>query len=40
MIRELRKKSLTIEIRYYSLTLGSNFLGMESCGVNGMGHLK
>ena len=35
MIRELRKRSLTLEIRYYSLTLGSDFSGMESCGVNG-----
>jgi len=36
MIRELRKRSLTREIRYYSLTLGSDFLGMESCGINGV----
>jgi hypothetical protein len=40
MIRELRKRSLTLEIRYYSLTLGYEFSGMESYKVSGMGHSK
>jgi hypothetical protein len=40
MIRELRKRNLTLEIKCYSLILECDFSDMESYGVNGMDHLK
>jgi hypothetical protein len=39
MTRGSRRRSLHLEIKYYFLILGSNYLGMEKFEVNGKDHL-
>jgi hypothetical protein len=38
--RGSRRRSLSLEIRYYFLILGSNYLGTQNFGANGKDHSR